>query len=178
MRTKPIQDKSARYQKSTFYEQLIEHAFISELLQEGWFRFGKIIEVLRSEVDSSGYDLVLECNDVIRHVELKTSGLESRRSSQKVNMALAQKPSGCVVWIIREEDESKNRMDLKYLFFGSPPGKPLPSIENLKLAKQTRGDSHGIKKLRPAMRKVPKSKFYKVSGIDELLEKLFGLSAT
>jgi hypothetical protein len=29
---KTAQDKSARYLKSNFYEQLVEHAFISELL--------------------------------------------------------------------------------------------------------------------------------------------------
>jgi hypothetical protein len=95
---KTIRDTSARYLKSNFYEQLVEHVFISELLQEAWFRYGQTVEVLRSEVDSSGYDLLLECNGVIRHVELKTSGTEARRSFQKINIALAQKPSGCVVW--------------------------------------------------------------------------------
>ena len=35
MVTKTIQDKSARYLKSNFYERLVEHAFISELLDGG-----------------------------------------------------------------------------------------------------------------------------------------------
>ena len=176
MGTKTTQDKSARYLKSNFYEQLVEHTFISELLQEAWFRYGKIVEVLRSEIDSSGYDLLLECNNVIRHVELKTSTPEARRISQNINMALAQKPSGCVVWIIREEDEVKNRVNLRYLFFGNSPGEPLPSLESFKIAKHPKGDSHGIKKERPSIRRVPKSKFIAVSGIKELLEKLFGLT--
>ena len=176
MGTKTTQDKSARYLKSNFYEQLVEHAFIAELLQEAWFRYAKIVEVLRSEIDSSGYDLLLECNHVIRHVELKTSTPEARRISQNINMALAQKPSGCVVWIIREEDEVKNRVNLRYLFFGNPPGEPLPSLKSFKIAKHPKGDSHGIKKERPSIRRVPKSKFIAVSGIKELLEKLFGLS--
>lgn len=111
-------------------------------------------------------------------MELKTSSVESRKSFQKVSMALTQKPSGCVVWIIREEDDRKNRANLTYHFFGNSPGEPLPPIDNLRMAKQTRGNSHSTKKLRPAMRKVPKSKFYKVSGISELLENLFGFSAT
>jgi hypothetical protein len=46
---KTAKDKSARYLKSNFYEQLVEHAFISELLQEAWFRYGKTVEVLRLE---------------------------------------------------------------------------------------------------------------------------------
>jgi hypothetical protein len=175
MKTKTSQDISARYLKSNFYEQLVEHAFISELLQEAWFRYGETVEVLRSEIDSSGYDLLLECNGVIRHVELKTSGTEARRSFQYINMALAEKPSGCVVWLMREEDESKNRVNLKYLYFGDVPGKPLPSLEPFKIAKHTKGNAQGVKKERPLIRQVPKSKFIKLSGINELLGKLFGL---
>jgi len=173
---KTAQDTSARYLKSNFYEQLVEHAFISELLQEAWFRYGKRVEVLRSEIDTSGYDLLLECNGVIRHVELKTSGTEARRSFQNINMALAEKPSGCVVWLMREEDESKNRVNLKYLYFGDLPGKPLPSLEIFKIAKHTKGNAQGFKKERPLIRQVPKSKFIELSGINELLGKLFGLS--
>ena len=53
---------------SNFYEQLVEHSFISEILQEAYLRYGVIIEVLHSEIDCSGYDIVLECNGVIRHI--------------------------------------------------------------------------------------------------------------
>lgn len=172
---KTAKDKSARYLKSNFYEQLVEHAFISELLQEAWFRYGKTVEVLRSEIDTSGYHLLLECNGVIRHVELKTSGTEARRSFQNINMALAEKPSGCVVWLMREEDEDTCRVKLRYLFFGNPPGEPLPSLENFKTAKHIKGNAQGVKKERPLIRQVPKNKFIELSGIEELLEKLFGL---
>ena len=172
---KTEKDKSARYLKSNFYEQLVEHAFISELLQEAWFRYSKTVEVLRSEIDTSGYDLLLECNGVIRHVELKTSGTEARRSFQNINTALAEKPSGCVVWLVREEDESKHRVNLKYLYFGDVPGKRLPSLETFKIAKHTKGNAKGVKKERPLIRQVPRSKFVEVSGINELLGKLFGL---
>lgn len=39
------------------YEQIIEHTFISEILQEAWFKYKKYIEVLYSEIDRSGYDI-------------------------------------------------------------------------------------------------------------------------
>ena len=42
--------------KSSFYEQLVEHVFVSEVLQEAWYAHGQIVEVLRSEIDASGYD--------------------------------------------------------------------------------------------------------------------------
>ena len=143
---KTTQDTAARYLKSNFYEQLVEHAFISELLQEAWFRYGKTVEVLRSEIDTSGYDLLLECNGVIRHVQLKNSITGSKTAYQKINIALAEKASGCVVWLMREEDESKNRVNLKYLYFGDIPGRPLPSLETFKIAKHTKRDAKGVKK--------------------------------
>ena len=60
--------------KSSFFEQLVEHVFISELLQEVYYRFGMTVEVLRSEIDASGYDVVFECNGV-------TSGTPTRSKS-------------------------------------------------------------------------------------------------
>ena len=175
MALETTQDISARYLKSNFYEQLVEHAFISELLQEAWFRYGKTVEVLSSEIDSSGYDLLLECNGVIRHVQLKNSIAGAKTAYQKINITLAEKPGGCVVWLMREEDESKNRINLKYLYFGDAPGKPLPSLETFKIAKHTKGNAQGVKKERPLIRQAPKSKFIELSGINELLGKHFGL---
>jgi hypothetical protein len=40
----------------------------------------------------------------------------------------------------------------------------------------TNGNAHGVKKERPAIRQIPKSKFIEVSGIKELIEKLFGVA--
>jgi hypothetical protein len=38
-----------------------------------WCRGHHDIEVLRAEIDASGYDLVLECNGVLRYVQFKSS---------------------------------------------------------------------------------------------------------
>ncbi len=163
------------YMKSTFYEQLVEHVFISEVLQEAWYYFGKTVEVLRSEVDASGYDVVLECNGVLRHVQLKTSRLESKTARQKVNMALASKPSGCVVWILRQEDLEHCRASLSFLFFGGTSGMPLPSLAGFKVATHTKGNAEGVKKERAAIRVIPKAKFAPIATTRELVAVLFGL---
>ncbi len=176
MKIRTRRDRSADFLKSTFYEQLAEHVFISEVLQEAWFRYNTTVEVLRSELDSSGYDLVLECNGVTRHVQLKTSRAESKTAYQKINIALQEKSSGCVVWLVKNEDENVHRIKLNYRFFGSLPGEPLPSLNDFKVAKHTKGDAKGVKKERPAMRKVPKGKFIQLTGIRDLLERLFGLT--
>lgn len=161
--------------QSTFYEQLVEHVFISEVLQEVWYGFGKTIEVLRSEVDASGYDVVFECDGILRHVQLKTSKADAKTSRQNVNTALAKKPSGCVVWIVRQEDQESRRMKLSYRFFGGKPGEPLPSLEGFSIAKHNKGDAAGTKKERPNIRVVPKSKFLTVTTTRELVERLFGV---
>lgn len=161
--------------KSAFYEQLVEHVFISEILQEAWYRFGQTVEVLRSEVDASGYDVVFECNGILRHVQLKTSKVGGKTARQKINLALTLKPSGCVVWIIREEDTTNHRMSLTYRFFGNEPGKPLPSLAHYPIAKHTKGNKHGLKAERPSIRDVPIRDFKKVATTNELVAHLFGL---
>jgi hypothetical protein len=160
--------------KSTFYEQLVEHVFISEVLQEVWYSFGQTVEVLRSEVDASGYDVVFEFNGILRHVQLKTSAPNAKASGQKVNLALGKKRSGCVVWIIRHEDEESRRMKLSYLFFGGRPGQPLVSLADFKVAKHAKANAQGVKTVRPAIRVVPKRLFEVVRTTGELVERLFG----
>ena len=162
--------------KSSFFEQLVEHVFISELLQEVYYRFGRTVEVLRSEIDASGYDVVFECNGVIRHVQLKTSTIHGKTSRQKVNVALAEKPSGCVVWIIRSEDNSDCRMRLTYRFFGGDPKQPLPSIDDFPIAKHSKGNKDGVKAERPAIRIVNKGQFAVIDTTTELAMRLFGLA--
>ena len=52
------------YLKSTFYEQFVEHVFVSEVLQEVWYRFREDCRGAGSEIDAFGYDLVFDCNGV------------------------------------------------------------------------------------------------------------------
>jgi len=163
------------FMKSTFYEQLVEHVFISEVLQEAWYYYGKTVEVLRSEVDASGYDVVFECNGVLRHVQLKTSRHVSKTARQKVNIALASKPSGCIVWIQRKEDFELFRASLSYLFFGGASGMPLPSLKGFKVATHTKGNAEGVKKERAAIRVIPKAKFTLIATTRDLVAILFGL---
>ena len=167
-------DVNSVAEKSNFYEQMIEHVFLSEVLQETWFRYKTVVEILRAEIDSSGYDVVLECNEVIRHVQLKTSITNARKTIIKANTGLCTKPSGCIIWIEWELNESK-RVTFNYLLFGSKPGEPLPDIYGHKIAKHVKADSQGIKKERPSMREIKKTEFKKIKDIGELIEVLFGL---
>src|SRR5438105_4112562 len=51
----PKGPKDARY-----VENIVEHVFLSELLQYCWFFRSHPVEVSRPDVDAGGYDLVLE----------------------------------------------------------------------------------------------------------------------
>lgn len=158
------------YLKSSFREKLIEHLFIGELLKLSWLDESCSLEIAKPEVDNQGYDLIAEENDIIRHIQLKTSHLEARAAKQKVHIALSAKPSGCIVWVYF----NKSTMKLgPFLFFGNSPGQPLPSLEGFKVAKHTKANSEGVKAERPEIREIPKGKFAKFDTIEEIYEQLF-----
>ena len=129
--------------------------------------------MLRSEIDASGYDIVLECNGILRHIQLKTSGKDAKTASQKINVALATKPSGCVVWIVRHEENY--RMQLSYLFFGADAGQRLQLHDDLKVGKHTKGNKDGVKAERPSIRVIPKKRFKEIKTTTELVTRLFNL---
>lgn len=168
-------DPAADSLESSFREKLLEHVFISEILQEAWLVRGQTVEVLRSEVDSSGYDLVLECGGFLRHVQLKSSRWDAKTSRQNVNANLTSKPGGCVIWLSYKEVEG--RAELEYRFFGGVPGEGLPSLCKYKIAKHSKGNSKGEKLERPNIRVIPKARFEKIESINKLMDKLFGCLA-
>ena len=153
---------------SAFFAQMTEHVFMAEVLQEAYYGFGKRVEVLRSEVDAYGYDLALECNGILRHVQLKAS--QSARNVT-VHLSLSDKPKACVIWIRRKEDRTAGRMTLSYLFFGGEAKQRMPSIQHFPMGKHTRGD----KKQRPDTRVLKKRDFRRIQDTEELLRVLFGL---
>jgi hypothetical protein len=155
--------------RSSFRESLIEHAFISAVLQEAWRR-QMVIEVLRPEVDA-GVDVVFECGTVVRHVQLKSTRAGAKVARYNVNTSLAAKPSGAVV-LIEFQDEA-GQLLLKYRFFGGAPGEPL-SLNGFNAAKQSRGNAKGVKLEWPGHRVVPAGQFKRVSDITALVDLLFG----
>lgn len=157
--------------QSVYRERLLEHLLIGELLKHSWLHHGASLEVSQPSIDRSGHDMVLEANGIMRHVQLKASSLLAKTSEQKVHLGLANKPSGCVVWV--RFDASTMALG-PFLFFGGAPGEPLPSLDGLKVAKHTKGNADGVKKERPNIRLISASQFRKVSSVAALYEELFG----
>lgn len=158
-------------EQSSYREKLLEHLFVGEVLRCLWRRNSTSAELLRPEVDNGGYDFVLGCGPVTRHIQLKSSHRDASTQTQNLNIRLADKPSGCVVWMYFDRES----LELgPYLWFGAAPGKPLPDISTFPVAKHTKANAQGVKAERPNIRTVRRSAFEQVDHVGVLVGKLFG----
>lgn len=159
------------YLHSSFREKLLEHLFVAELLKRSWAEHSCDLEIAKPEVDSKGYDLIAEKGGIVRHIQLKSTKRGGNAAHQNIHIALASKPSGCVVWF--EFDE--NTLELgPFRFLGDEPGKKLPPIDHLPVTKHPKANSEGKKTERPQLRKVVKGKFDVIDSFDDLYRVLFG----
>ena len=150
---------------------LLEHLFAGEVMRHVWLSGIRRMEILKPQVDDGGYDLLLEANAIVRHVQLKATFSGSKVTRFSVNTGLAFKPSGCIVVLLFDP----NTLDLgPFLWFGGNPGDRLPDLTRFAVAKHTKANAKGIKLERPRLRSVPRSAFARVATIAELSAKLFG----
>ena len=164
-------EKTAHYVHSTLRERIVEHVFVGDTLRRLWQLGVTDVEVLRSEFDAGGYDLVMSFRKIVRHIQFKTSMADGKAADIKASLKLMDKPSGCIIWILVTPELKLE----SYLWFGSPPGQPLPDIQGMKVAKHTKANAEGIKAQRPEQRIVPRGRFERLGSLDEVLERLFGL---
>ena len=158
---------------SSYREMLLEHLFAGEVMRHVWLSGAKRLEILKPQVDDGGYDLVLEVGPVVRHVQLKSTFRGSTVRRFNVNAALASKPSGCVICQLFES----STLELgPFFWFGGAPNSRLPDLRQFSIARHTKGDSKGVKNLRPNIRTIPRSAFEPVPTIADLATRLFGAS--
>jgi hypothetical protein len=151
---------------STLRERIVEHVFVGDVLRTLWRRGVTDVEILRSEFDAHGYDVVMSRGSVVRHIQFKTQ----KDRAIKVSLALGEKPSGCVIWIGIDE-----HLNLKHFrWFGGLPGQPLPEIKDFKVAQRETRNKAGERPDRRNHRMVPKRAFQVLETIDDVIEHLFG----
>lgn len=155
---------------STLRESIVEHLFIGTLLRRLWQARVFDAEILKSEFDAGGYDLVMTWRDITRHIQLKVTREGGRRADVNINLRLAEKPSGCVVWIFVDDALEI----VSYRWFGQGAYEALPNVSHLPVVKHTKGTSEGVKNERAAHRLLRKSAFKPVADIDTLLRLLLG----
>jgi len=165
----PMRLSHASSHRSRDRENLIEHVFIAEVLQECWFVREQPIEILRSEVDAFGYDLVLECNGLIRHVQIKATGSGQSTRKQTINRYLEEKVGGCVVWIVFNHRADESRVRLNYLYFGGRrPRDRMPTLG------ETPALNPRSKTPRKNSRVLDVRQFDAVANTGDLLDRMFG----
>ncbi|WP_449473964.1 hypothetical protein [Sphingobium chungangianum] len=123
-------------------------------------------ELLRTDCDRDGYDLVIEANGIIRHVQLKGQVLGGAAREVTAHVNLAIKPSACIIWMTYDPLTMR---PVSYRFFGNPPGEKIPPLGD-RIATHSRGK----KKQRPDHRVIFARRFEKIGGLEELVDRLFG----
>lgn len=162
-------NESQHYKYSSLRENIVEHLFVGLALKELWSHGVVDVEILRSEFDAYGYDLVVSRGNLVRHIQLK-SGISLK--SVALSQFLAERPSGCLIFI--GLDYALNMTS--FWFYGAEPGRPLPAINELKPTKRATANSQGIKPLRMNHRDVPPSAFTKLDNLSQVLEVLLGVN--
>lgn len=160
---------AAHYTHSTLRERIAEHVFVGDALRTLWRLGIHDVEVLRSEFDAHGYDLVMARGPVVRHIQFKT-GTAKRPSKVSLARVLAEKPSGCAIWMRLDQDLNMG----PYFWFGGVPGQPLPAIDGYPNALRPTRNKEGVRPVRVNHHEVPGSSFMLRDSLVEILEDLLG----
>jgi hypothetical protein len=159
-------EDSAHSSDSSLREQALGHVFLGQLLTFMWRNGARDIEVLKSEVDRGGYDVVLESNGIIRHVQLKSSFRGSKVREVDVSTKLLRKPGGCILWL--EFDRESLAIE-RYYWFGSKAGNALPDLGE-RISRHSKGNSEGEKNERPIHRVLTRGRFEALASIGLVVE--------
>lgn len=159
----------AHFTQSTLRERIVEHAFVGDALRALWRRGVHDVEVLRSEFDAHGYDLVMTRGRVVRHIQFKT-GQTRRPGKVSPARSLAERPSACAIWIRVSPD-----LDMgPFFWFGGPPGAPTPPLDAYAASLRPTRNRDGVRPVRQNHVDVPGSAFRELAALSDVLEALFG----
>jgi hypothetical protein len=172
-------DASRHWRLSRYRESIIEHLFVAEVLRHFWGK-GATVEVLKPQVDDNGYDLALECNKILRYIQLKSSQIpppkKPRNKPRNVNCRLFSKVNGCVI-LVRFRDDTFDPRCFQYSWWGGAPGEGCPRTD-FGLANQTRFNKlQGVRKKRTETVVIPGNQFKDIA-FAELMESLFEKTAS
>lgn len=150
-------------------EKILEHRLLSELAVL-MLRQSVEMDVLRSEFDVQGHDVVLEAMGIMRHVQLKATVEGGKASAVIINTRLSSKVSGCVIWM----NYDRHSLDItSYRWLGRAPGERLSSLGD-RLARRARANAQGVKAQMPGHRVIAKGSFDRLANLEELAVRLFG----
>lgn len=158
--------------QSSLREKVFELKLLGDLGVELLER-GIDFAVLHSMSDRDGYDIVMETGATVRHIQLKATTVGTTTREVPVNIRLAAKPSGCVIWMVFDP---ASRRFAEFRWFGAAPGLPLPD-PGIRPVRHSRANAAGVKAIRPEMRSLGLAAFERIPTIGALADRLFGEEA-
>lgn len=163
---------NALAQRSSYVESVLRQALIAQLSSVAWQRDpDETLQVLSSEVDDAGFDIILAYRGASRPIQLKQAHNEKKRGHCSIRLSFSKMPGSCVILMSHTLDELK--LD-GCQFFGGAPGEPMSAIDGFKPSKTPgRRDGAGRRKVRTHYRDVPVNRFTALLSADALFDKLF-----
>ncbi|NDV28144.1 hypothetical protein [Desulfovibrio sp. JC010] len=154
---------------SSFRENILEHMLIGEVTRTLWKRGYPATEVMRTEVDAMGYDIVFSVNGYTRFVQLKARKAGARGTSLSVNRSLENKHGGCVIVILCDEVD----LALKgFRWFGNRPDEKMTELPD-KVAKRPTANSQGVKPELKSKCLMNWGLFQPIADVEELVDVMF-----
>jgi hypothetical protein len=144
MKTVTISNKESRH--SSFREEMFEHRFIAELMEHCWESDFFNFEVLHSEIDNSGYDLLISIGDESNYLQFKVTKENSKVDEFPIHGKLINKKKAFI--LLSEYSDSELSICKRYLMRVKRD-----DFENGKTAV----NSHNKSKIRPEVKMIKRS---------------------
>jgi hypothetical protein len=169
-----VQYRKALAERSSYVENVLVHRMVASLAGELWRRDPtEPLRIFNSEVDDSGFDLVLGCGTALRYIQVKQVHSLGATTKFSVRLDFTRMAGSCVVVVVHTEDEL---MIDHFLFYGGAVQEPMPSVEDNKPSLVPgKRDNNGTRKTRQHYRDVKRNKFRGPLTTAELLDALFGV---
>jgi hypothetical protein len=158
---------------SSYVETCLKHALIAALASVAWQRRpSESLQVFNSEVDDSGFDVVIGLGPHVRHIQLKQAHSAKTPAKCSVRTAFAPRPGACVVLIAHHIETLALE---SFRFFGGAPSEPMPAISGYRKSYAPgRRNATGHRKVRENYRDVRVRKLFSgPHSITELFDILF-----
>lgn len=166
--------RKALAERSSYVENVLVHRMVASLAGELWRRDPTIpLHIFNSEVDDSGFDLVMGCGIKLRYIQVKQVHTKGAASKFSVRLDFTRMPGSCVVVVVHTEEELL--LD-HFLFYGGEIHESMPNVEDNKVsAVPGKRDVNGARKTRLHYRDVKRNKFRGPLTTAGLLDALFGV---
>lgn len=164
---------AALAEKSSYVENVLTHALVAGLAGELWqLDPSRSLQVFNSEVDDSGFDVILGVGAELRYIQLKQAHDEKVPAHVSVRLQFSELPGSCVVLM------SHRLADLALTGFrfygGAATSEPMPGIAAFSTSKAPgRRTADGARKVRENYRNVLVSRFSAPLDLRGLLLALF-----